>query len=174
MIKCPECNITVSNNAHRCPACGYPIKEKRSVDNRIICQQCLSVNEKYARFCVTCGSILKNPQPYDSPNNSPNNYANNPYTKHYNTYNTPYNTQYNPSNNTPDHMVRESGLGIASMVLGIISCLSVWIAGIVGLVLGLIALGDKGRKKGCAIAGIITSSAGLIISVIFLIRLLFF
>lgn len=63
-----------------------------------------------------------------------------------------------------------NGMAIASMVLGILSILTTCVGiilGIIGLILGIVALnqikqsGQSGR--GMAIAGIICSSAGLVI-----------
>lgn len=68
---------------------------------------------------------------------------------------------------------QSKGLAIASMVLGICSLVFCWspflalICSIIGLVLGII--GKKKQQGGMALAGIITSSIGLAISVILII-----
>lgn len=67
--------------------------------------------------------------------------------------------------------MKQSSLGIASMILGIISillgCVVVGIVpAIIGLILAIIALGKKDAKKGMAIAGLICSIIGLLISII--------
>ncbi len=67
------------------------------------------------------------------------------------------------------------GLGIASMVCGIVAVVFCWtiylgiICGIVALVLGIIALVKKAEGKGMSIAGVVTGAIGLVISVVFLI-----
>lgn len=64
--------------------------------------------------------------------------------------------------------MKQSGLGIASMILGIISILTACIAfgivpGIVGAILAIIALCQKDKKHGTAIAGLTCSIIGIII-----------
>lgn len=64
--------------------------------------------------------------------------------------------------------MKQSGLGIASMILGIISILTACIAfgivpGIIGAVLAIIALCQKAKKHGIAIAGLTCSIIGIII-----------
>lgn len=64
--------------------------------------------------------------------------------------------------------MKQSGLGIASMILGIISILTACIAfgivpGIIGAVLAIIALCQKDKKHGTAIAGLTCSIIGIII-----------
>ena len=73
------------------------------------------------------------------------------------------------------------GFGIASMVLGICSivccllsclCCFVYLAvptAIVGLILGIVSIKKGENAKGMAIAGIITSALGLVISVVIII-----
>lgn len=71
--------------------------------------------------------------------------------------------------NQPEKM----GFGIASLVLGILSILCCWIyggfLGLIGLVLGIVALARRESKKGMAIAGIITSVFGIMILIVILI-----
>lgn len=67
--------------------------------------------------------------------------------------------------------MKQSSLGIASMVLGIISillgCVVVGIIpAIIGLILAIITLNKKEIKKGTAIAGLICSIIGLLISIV--------
>lgn len=73
------------------------------------------------------------------------------------------------------------GLGIASMVCGIVALAFCWaiyvgitiyvdiVCGIVALVLGIVALAKKAEGKGMSIAGVITGAVGLVISVAILI-----
>ena len=63
--------------------------------------------------------------------------------------------------------MKQSPLGITSMVLGIISILTACIAfgivpGIIGLILAIIALCQKDRRHGTAIAGLVCSVIGLL------------
>lgn len=69
------------------------------------------------------------------------------------------------------------GLAITSLILGILSFLSGWVVlggilGIVGLVLGIVALRKTktgGGGKGLAITGIVFSSLGILISLVMLV-----
>lgn len=62
----------------------------------------------------------------------------------------------------------QSGLGIASLVIGIISllisCTGLGVIGIIGLILSIIGFAQKDRAKGMCIAGIITSSLAFLLS----------
>lgn len=68
---------------------------------------------------------------------------------------------------------KNSGLGIAGMIIGIVSVLSVCMCiggftAVIGLILSIIAITNVNTKKGCSIAGIVLNSIALII-LIFLI-----
>lgn len=64
---------------------------------------------------------------------------------------------------------QSNGLAVASMVIGIVSlllsCCYGGFLGLIGLILGIIAI-SKGQKKGMAITGIITSVIAMIITII--------
>lgn len=104
-------------------------------------------------------------------------YGQQPYTQGY--QNQPYGQQpyyqggygYGPSQ--PEQPGK--GLGIAGMVCGILSLLLIFVfmplgigCGIAGLVMGIIGR-KKNKKDGMALAGIITSSIGLGLSVLLII-----
>lgn len=82
----------------------------------------------------------------------------------------------NTQNISQDNAVvtqKANGLGIAGMVIGIISILLSCIVfggyiGIVGLILSIIAVVQKNKKKGMAIAGIVLNAVAIIIMVIVL------
>lgn len=62
--------------------------------------------------------------------------------------------------------MKQSDFGIASLMLGIISIVTVWMAigivpAVLGLTLSIVALCQKNRKKGAAIAGLICSLVGI-------------
>jgi len=68
---------------------------------------------------------------------------------------------------------KSSGLAIAALVLGIVSLILAFIpfinvlagiAAVVGLILAIVAISQKGRKKGVALGGLITTSLALIMS----------
>lgn len=97
-----------------------------------------------------------------------------------NRYNDNYNQNPNlysngsPENNNGKNK-KVSGLGIASMILGIVGivlCCTVWVSlitSIIGLVFGIISMAKN--RNGFALAGIITSSFGLAISVLMIVLL---
>lgn len=71
---------------------------------------------------------------------------------------------------------QQSGLGIAGMIIGIISlllsCLVIGgVTGIVGIILSIIAITQKGKKKGMAIAGIVLNALAIIIMIIMLVAI---
>lgn len=78
-------------------------------------------------------------------------------------------------NQVPQQPQGSAGLSIASMVLGICSivlcCLGYLaiIMAIIGLVLGIVSLKGQKPGRGMAIAGIVTSSIGLVLLVVLLI-----
>ena len=65
-------------------------------------------------------------------------------------------------------MNKQSVFGIASMVIGIISllfsCLGLGFLGIIGCILAIVGITQRGRAKGTAIAGLITSVVAFLIS----------
>lgn len=69
--------------------------------------------------------------------------------------------------NTP----QQSGLGIAGMIIGIISLLLACFVvggffGVIGLILSIVALTQKDRKSGMAIAGIVLNAIAIVIMVL--------
>lgn len=106
--------------------------------------------------------------------NQQNPYQQNPYQQNgaqQNGY-----QQYNNGQQVPPYGYKEperKGFAIASLVLGILSlvfcCLGGGVLGIVGLILGILSLVKKESKMGMAIAGIITSSFGIIYGIAMLI-----
>lgn len=68
---------------------------------------------------------------------------------------------------------KSSGLAIAALVLGIVSLILAFIplinvlagiAAVVGLILAIVAISQKGRKKGVALGGLITTTLALVMS----------
>ncbi|MEG1579862.1 MAG: zinc ribbon domain-containing protein [Bacteroidaceae bacterium] len=53
IIKCPECEHPVSENAQICPSCGVKI-----ADNIVVCPDCGKVNIKGTAICTNCGCPL--------------------------------------------------------------------------------------------------------------------
>lgn len=107
-----------------------------------------------------------------NPNMGQPNY-NSPYMQNqYQNYGSPY--PYNNGFNMQPEK-KSSGLSIASMVLGIISIVTFCYfivsipCGVLGLIFGIVAKSKGSGGQGMALAGIITSSIGLLITVLFMI-----
>lgn len=84
--------------------------------------------------------------------------------------------QYNNGQQMPPYGYQppeRKGFAIASLVLGILSlvlcCLGGGVLGIIGLILGIVSLVKKESKMGMAIAGVITSSFGIVFGIAMLI-----
>ena len=95
----------------------------------------------------------------DFDNNQMNNENTYVYDNNYTeTYNDPY--DYNPQ------MQKQSGMGIASLVLGICGFFILLnpfsVCSILAIVFGIIGVCKSDCKKGCAIAGIILGGVSLI------------
>lgn len=105
-------------------------------------------------------------QPYEQPTFNQQNYG----QPQYDQYGQPV---YNPYNNQPE---KKNGLGIASMVLGILSLLLACccyylgiILGIASIILGILSMRKQEATKGFAIAGIITGGLGLVFAIVIII-----
>lgn len=65
--------------------------------------------------------------------------------------------------------MKQSGFGIASLTIGILSILFIccygWFIAIPGIIFGIIGIAQKNRNHGTAIAGLICSIIGLITSI---------
>lgn len=77
------------------------------------------------------------------------------------------------ANQVAPENTKSSGLAIAALVLGIVSLILAFIpfinvlagiAAVVGLILAIVAVSQKGKKKGVALGGLITTSLALIMS----------
>ena len=70
------------------------------------------------------------------------------------------------------------GLGVASLIVGILSatifCAGGSILGIVGLILGVVSLGQKEKNKGLAVGGIVTSCIGILMGIAVIIGCVFY
>lgn len=117
---------------------------------------------------------VQNYQRYGQPNQQPNVMNNNQfnqYGQNYNQQNNQYGQQpYQYQNQTT--VTNESGknLGIASLVLGIVSffcCGSV--CSIIGFILGLVSRSKQKENNGMALAGIILSSIAFVIWAVYFI-----
>lgn len=134
----------------------------------MFCSQCGMNNADNAAFCAGCGAPLANEQPVaqEAPQQPEAPVVQQPQGD--------FQPSYTP---TPSPELPGKGMGIAGMILGIASLVLMcyfYIAlpcAIVGLILSCSANGKAkkvGMKNGCAVAGIITSSIGLGLGVIYL------
>ena len=112
----------------------------------------------------------ENRQLSQEPSNDKNDYPNLGGNQNMNNYG------YDPNMFQKDN----SGLAIASLIIGIISicCCCAWyigaFLGVIGLALGIVALKDGAKQKGIAIAGIVTSSVGLLLTLLFVVLVVVF
>lgn len=65
MVKCPECDKEISENAVNCPGCGYPLKEMKKEEEKkkkqtIECPECHNMVDASTDICPNCGKPLKN------------------------------------------------------------------------------------------------------------------
>ncbi len=77
-----------------------------------------------------------------------------------------YNGPVRVSNAIPE---KTGGKAVGSLVCGIISLVGFWTIGsivlsIIGIVLGIVSIAQKSPNKGMAIAGIVTSVIGMLLS----------
>lgn len=92
----------------------------------------------------------------------------------------PYNNQYYQNNNLNNEK-KQNGMGIASMILGIVStvigcCACYYLSiplGIAAVILGILSIRKQETTKGFAIAGIITGSIGIVVSLIITISIIY-
>ncbi len=135
----------------------------------MICPNCGRENENGVKFCAGCGASLSVAQPqYQQPQYQQPQYQQPQYQQP--QYQQPmYQQPMKP-------VVPGKGLGIASMVLGILSLVlfCIWYiaipCGIIGAVLGGVALSKAkavNMKNGLAVAGLVCSCIALGIAIIF-------
>jgi len=95
-----------------------------------------------------------------------------PEQQYYHAEPRPVSTYPPPHPGPPPTSEKYSGLAIASMVLGILSILSGCVMFpffVLGLIFGIVALRSNKAGRGMAIAGIVTSSVSLVITIILII-----
>ena len=128
----------------------------------MFCSNCGTQNGADAAFCVGCGTKLTAQQSV-------------PVQQQY--YQPPLQPMYQPYYYQPPAPVPGKGMGVAGMVLGIISIvmgLAWYISGpcaVVGLILSIVSTvkaKKAGGKNGCAVAGIVCSAVGILFAALFL------
>lgn len=115
------------------------------------------------------GEQSQNEQPYGQQYYGQQPYGQEPYGQ------PPYNNQFN---NKPE---KKNGLGITSMILGIVGlvlgcCGCYYLSiplGIASIILGIISMRKKETTRGFAIAGIITGSIGIVLTLIIVIMIVY-
>lgn len=154
----------------------------------MFCTNCGNHNTDGVEKCAFCGASMNpetlqqpvNPQPYQNSQYQP--YASQPYNQQ--PYNQqPYNQQGYPQQSygqmpyTTPVEVPGRGLGIASLVVGIISLVMFCIfyisipCAIAGLIMGCIGNSKakaQGLKNGVAVGGIVCSAIGIALAIIFI------
>lgn len=160
---CNNCGTNVSDDSKHCPICGRPLSNNTVNLNK----DPNTYNQN--GFNNMNNQIPPNGNPYPF-NSGSNQYGQNPNPNQFNNFNP------NPMFNQSPMYQQQPGNGtaVASMVLGICSlvffCLpliSIFPA-VIGLILGIIAI-KKNIGKGMSIAGIVTSSIGLLWAVLIIV-----
>ena len=59
MSNCPECGMTLKQNARFCTACGYKIQENNSVSAKALCASCGQSYPEGSKFCNHCGNTIE-------------------------------------------------------------------------------------------------------------------
>ena len=117
-----------------------------------ICVKCGAELEDAALFCDECGEKQFIQNELDQ---------------------TRANNQFSINQEVHTNSKKQSGFGIASLVLGIVSVISLGILiipQILGIIFGIIGVCDKSKKRSLALAGLILSGlAMLLIIIIFMI-----
>ena len=112
-----------------------------------------------------------------NPNNG-NYYQGNGYNPNNGGYNNPYMAPNQGSPyGQPQKPEKGCGFGIAALIIGILSmtlcCVGGSLFGIIGIILGIVALCRKESKYGLAIGGIVTSIFGVLIGIYMLMCVIF-
>ncbi|RDU23600.1 DUF4190 domain-containing protein [Anaerosacchariphilus polymeriproducens] len=113
------------------------------------------------------------PNNYTDSNQSYNNY---PETQQGNNNYNNYQQSYNYNNNNAPEPTGSNGMAIASLVLGILSIPAVFcccpiFAGL-GLIFGILSKGNAPQRDSKATIGIIISSIGLVLAIIYIILII--
>lgn len=134
------------------------------------CLKCGTQNDPNSNYCQKCGGILeKNDFVNMSENNLNNNYhPTKMEVENQNTFNNLQQTQYATNHNNAEN--KSNKLGVASLILGIISFLTSLVflisipTGITGLILGI----KSKAKNGVSKVGIASSIIGLVLTGLFI------
>lgn len=121
------------------------------------CPNCGTELEDNALFCDECGKQLNQQPAAPLPTSQ--------------VIGTPNSNLQSMTAHPPTNCMKNSGLGIAAMICGIISVCTLGIfllPEIVGLILGIIAMGDKGKKHNFAVVGIVTSAIAFVLVIVIL------
>lgn len=152
------------------------------------CTNCGQSLPENAKACPNCGTFVEGAVPeapvQDTTYTAPESFSAEPQSNyasaqsyHTDTQN-PYNAQQPYNVYTQPQQVPGRGMGIASLILGIVSLVFFCLpylglpCGIAGLILGCMANSkakQAGMKNGVALGGIITSSIGLAINLLILV-----
>ncbi len=126
------------------------------------CPNCGAELEDNALFCDECGSKLdqQTSSQQTTPSVTPKETNNTDVSSK--TVTAPDSTE----------IMKNSGLGIASMIFGILGIFTLgcfFIPEILGLIFGIIAMGNKTKKHNFAVVGIVTSAIAFILIIVILI-----
>lgn len=186
---CNKCGKEISEGAQVCGYCGTPVNQNQA-ENQQYSQQ-----QVYGEHAPSYSGQSPNPS-YSNPNNQYQNqsyqtnqyqsnsyqssqYQSNPYQDNQYQNNQYQNNQYQNGTygyGTPQNMDGgATGLGVASLILGIVSlligcCASTWwltlLVAVLSIVFGILSIQKNNSGKGMAIAGIICSVIAIVFMLI--------
>ena len=139
----------------------------------MFCTNCGTLNEDTAQFCGGCGAAFVPARPVYQP--EPPTPASPVYPQYPQYSQYPRYSQWQPVQPVPTLPVPGRGLGIAGLILGILSLLfsAAWllsgICGVLGVIFSAVALSKAkkaGRSNGVALGGLICGIFGLLVMVI--------
>ncbi len=61
LIKCPECGKEISDQASKCPSCGYPVKGGRGMNklSKVSKKKAILITSVLVAICIAFGALLQ-------------------------------------------------------------------------------------------------------------------
>ena len=133
----------------------------------MFCPKCGNEIISGGTFCGSCGTKIEVQQQNAAPPHAAQNY----------NYQMPQNNNFTAYSASPQEIAEAEGLSKTSLIQGILSLALCWLLGVPGIILGALAI-SNGKKSRLvlneshyyywnALAGVITGSIGLALSIFF-------
>lgn len=163
-MKCPNCN-TEFDWGKFCPNCGTECVETPE-ETVVSSEQAADLTEAEAVQQAQIDQESRKAPGMDPAQEMEQNPYQNPYQQNYQGYQQPYRSMDMPGYAPATPPMTNSGMGIASLVLGITSLTglgAVFIPSILGLIFGIVGKRDKQHKTELATVGIVLSVISIIL-----------